>query len=504
MKTASSSLIALAARASPPPPGRATSRWSRATCRSAPRVAAGRGAADPLQHARPALAGPGHGRLPDAVARRPLERLAARRRRRRARRRRRPSAHARLARRQPRLVGAGDTASSSGTAGACHAAARLLPLVASRPRPPRSRCERSRSRARRRSCRARSWEADEKIIAREAALRADAASSRSSTTRPARTTTRRPRRRRSCAGSRSTTCRRTAGTTSATTSSSTASAPSTRAAAAGSTRNVIGAHALGFNTGTVGVALIGNFTRGLAAAGDAGGARAGCSPGGSTSRTSTRSRPSIVHARAATPKFKAGKVVTLRAISGHRDTGPTECPGNGAYALLPSIARARVAQTGLPKLYAAAVTGSSAAAIRFQGAPLVGAPVDGDRHRLAAGEVVATAHGRLGRSSTGRGARAERRQGPVPLDDRRRRRRCCPAAGHARRHGLDGRPTPTPTAAPATAGRRPRPAAAADARRAGQAAGRATPGADRRDPPRPSRPRRVTPAAADRRRWPRG
>ena len=27
-------------------------------------------------------------------------------------------------------------------------------------------------------------------------------------------------------------------------------------------------------------------------------------------------------------KFKAGKLVTLRAISGHRDTGPTECPGN--------------------------------------------------------------------------------------------------------------------------------------------------------------------------------
>ena len=66
--------------------------------------------------------------------------------------------------------------------------------------------------------------------------------------------------RRSCAGSRSTTCRETAGTTSATTFSSTASARSTRAAAAAIERNVIGAHAEGFNTGTVGVALIGNFT----------------------------------------------------------------------------------------------------------------------------------------------------------------------------------------------------------------------------------------------------
>ena len=41
----------------------------------------------------------------------------------------------------------------------------------------------------------------------------------------------------------------------------------------------------------------------------------------------------------------------LRAISGHRDTGYTSCPGGALYARLPDIARA-VAATGLPKLYA--------------------------------------------------------------------------------------------------------------------------------------------------------
>ena len=67
-------------------------------------------------------------------------------------------------------------------------------------------------------------------------------------------------RRRSCGRSSSTTCRATAGTTSATTSSSTSTARSSRAGTAASTRPVIGAHAQGFNTGSVGVALIGNYS----------------------------------------------------------------------------------------------------------------------------------------------------------------------------------------------------------------------------------------------------
>ena len=49
-------------------------------------------------------------------------------------------------------------------------------------------------------------------------------------------------------------------------------------------------------------------------------------------------------------RYIEGTVVRLKAISGHRDTGYTACPGGRLYQLLPEI-RARVASRGLPKLY---------------------------------------------------------------------------------------------------------------------------------------------------------
>jgi hypothetical protein len=131
----------------------------------------------------------------------------------------------------------------------------------------------------------------------------------------------------------------------------------------GMTRNVIGAHALGFNTGTVGVALIGNFQN------------ATPPPAMQTALVTLLAwRLDIAHidplstaayTSGGNSKFHAGKVVTLRAISGHRDTGPSECPGNVAYSLLSSIAH-RVAKTGLPKLYAPVVSGALGHDIRFQ------------------------------------------------------------------------------------------------------------------------------------------
>lgn len=63
-------------------------------------------------------------------------------------------------------------------------------------------------------------------------------------------------------------------------------------------------------------------------------------------------------------KFRAGRTVSLRAISGHRDTYLTSCPGDVAYRLLPSIA-SRVAQTGLPKLYAPTVSGAVGGPVVF-------------------------------------------------------------------------------------------------------------------------------------------
>jgi flagellar hook assembly protein FlgD len=128
-------------------------------------------------------------------------------------------------------------------------------------------------------------------------------------------------------------------------------------------KNVVGAHAEGFNTGSVGVALIGNFTA--------------ATPPKAMQDALVKllawrldlahvdPLSTVVYSSGGNLKFKAGKLVTLRAVSGHRDTGPSECPGNAAYRLLPGIAK-RVALTGLPKLYAPTVAGALGGSIRFQ------------------------------------------------------------------------------------------------------------------------------------------
>ena len=145
----------------------------------------------------------------------------------------------------------------------------------------------------------------------------------------------------------------------------------------------------------------------------------------------------VVYTSGGNAKFRAGKLVTLRAISGHRDTGPSECPGNGAYALLPALAK-RVAPTGLPKLYSPTVTGALGGADPLPGAALLGARLDGDDRRRERDRSSRRAAAPA-RSSTGRGARPVRRKGAVHLDDRRARDRASPRARSASR-----RPPPPP------------------------------------------------------------
>jgi flagellar hook assembly protein FlgD len=128
-------------------------------------------------------------------------------------------------------------------------------------------------------------------------------------------------------------------------------------------RNVVGAHAQGFNTGTSGIALIGNFSTAKPpkAQQDALVALAAWR----LDLAHVDPLATVVYTSGGNAKYKAGKLVTLRAISGHRDTGPSECPGTAAYRLLPAIAK-RVALTGLPKLYSPTVTGALGGPIRFQ------------------------------------------------------------------------------------------------------------------------------------------
>jgi hypothetical protein len=130
----------------------------------------------------------------------------------------------------------------------------------------------------------------------------------------------------------------------------------------GMDRPVIGAHALGFNTGAVGVSVIGDYR---------------------SSRISAAAKASLEQLLAwrldvahvdplslvsrisgGSPKFPRGVPALLRAVSGHRDVNFTDCPGNALYAELPEIAR-DVAALGGPKIYAPAVSRPGESQVRF-------------------------------------------------------------------------------------------------------------------------------------------
>ncbi len=113
---------------------------------------------------------------------------------------------------------------------------------------------------------------------------------------------------------------------------------------------VIGAHAMGFNTGSVGVAALGTFTV--------------TNPPKVMVKAFTRLlawRMDVAHVRPTgtavmtsgggpATKFDKGEEVTLAAISGHRDTGLTTCPGGRLYKRL-RVIRLRAEALGLPKIW---------------------------------------------------------------------------------------------------------------------------------------------------------
>jgi hypothetical protein len=130
----------------------------------------------------------------------------------------------------------------------------------------------------------------------------------------------------------------------------------------GMTRAVIGAHAQGFNVGSVGIALLGNYNGGRPTAA----ARAALVSLLAWRLDLAHVDPlsKVVRVSDGNPRYPAGRRVTLNAISGHRDTGPTSCPGTNLYAQLPAI-RNQVAETGRPKLYGPKVTGALGGQVRF-------------------------------------------------------------------------------------------------------------------------------------------
>ena len=152
---------------------------------------------------------------------------------------------------------------------------------------------------------------------------------------------------------------------------------------------VIGAHAEGFNTGSVGVAMLGTY---------------GTSAPPAVARTALAKllawrldlahidpKSTLTWVSGGNARFASGVPVFIRAVSGHRDTGFTECPGAALYSQLDAIAR-QAAGDGLPKLYAPSAKGAIGGPIRFRGrlsAPLPWTVTAAD----ALGAVVATGTG---------------------------------------------------------------------------------------------------------------
>ncbi|MFD5868470.1 N-acetylmuramoyl-L-alanine amidase [Corynebacterium sp. NPDC060344] len=105
----------------------------------------------------------------------------------------------------------------------------------------------------------------------------------------------------------------------------------------GLTKNVQGAHAGGFNKGTFGISMMGDYSTAhptqamINSVGAMVGWRmriAGLNPSGQATLTSQGYRSA---------RFGAGQSTTLPSIFAHRDVGDTTCPGNAGYAQMDRI-----------------------------------------------------------------------------------------------------------------------------------------------------------------------
>jgi len=105
-------------------------------------------------------------------------------------------------------------------------------------------------------------------------------------------------------------------------------------------RAVIGAHAGGFNDGTVGVSMIGNYDAAATPAPMINAVEAFIAWKFSLAHLDPLGTTRLVSTGGGTSKYPAGATVTLPTIFGHRDVGKTACPGRYGYAQLPQIRKA--------------------------------------------------------------------------------------------------------------------------------------------------------------------
>jgi hypothetical protein len=118
-------------------------------------------------------------------------------------------------------------------------------------------------------------------------------------------------------------------------------------------RTVTGAHSLGFNRNTSGIAILGNFAKSKPpeiAMNSLKRIVAWKLDLGTVDPTST-----VTYVSNGSTKYGEGDVVKLKAVSGHLDVGKTACPGTPIYNALGAVATS-ARKDGLPKLFGAKVS----------------------------------------------------------------------------------------------------------------------------------------------------
>jgi flagellar hook assembly protein FlgD len=123
----------------------------------------------------------------------------------------------------------------------------------------------------------------------------------------------------------------------------------------GVTKGAIGAQTLGFNTGSIGVSVIGDFTTATPPAAAINALERLLAWKLDVHHVDPQGRATLVCGYG--QKYATGQRVTFPVIAGHRDANYTGCPGGKIYSRLPEIRRA-VAALGRPKIYGFDVSGA--------------------------------------------------------------------------------------------------------------------------------------------------
>jgi hypothetical protein len=119
----------------------------------------------------------------------------------------------------------------------------------------------------------------------------------------------------------------------------------------GITNDVVGAAQMGFNTGAFSLAMMGTFDHVAPPSAAMRALKRLLAWRLDVAHLNPKARAYMTSAGGYTDRYPRGTSVLLHTISGHRDTGITDCPGTILYGLLPKI-RSAVAGIGLPKIYA--------------------------------------------------------------------------------------------------------------------------------------------------------